>query len=110
MSRARTTIVLALVLGGAGVLSGCAAYDAWRKCGSGCPGDAQLAAAVRARLDQHTELLAPNQVYVSAIDGVVYLSGQVFTELQRDTAESVALQTPGAPRVVSLISVENLGR
>ncbi len=110
MRRARTLIAAALVIAGAGVLSGCATYDAWRKCGSGCPGDAQLAADVRARLDQHTELLAPNHVYVSAIDGVVYLSGQVFTELQRDTAESVALGTPGAPRVVSLISVENIGR
>lgn len=91
-------------------LSGCAAIDTWRKCGGGCPGDAEITAAVRARLDQHTELLAPNRVYVSTLNGVVYLSGQVATDLQRLDAVDVARATPGVPRVVDLISLEYNGR
>lgn len=91
-------------------LGACAPVDTLRKCGAGCPGDAQVTAAVRARLDEHTELLAPNRVYVSTLDGVVYLSGEVATDLQRLDAETIARATPGAPRVVDLISVEYNGR
>ena len=91
-------------------LGACAPVDTLRKCGAGCPGDAQVTAAVRARLDEHTELLAPNRVYVSTLDGVVYLSGEVATDLQRLDAETIARATPGVPRVVDLISVEYNGR
>lgn len=91
-------------------LGACAPLDTLRKCGAGCPGDAQLTAAVRARLDEHTELLAPNRVYVSTLDGVVYLSGEVATDLQRLDAESIARETPGVPRLVDLINVEYNGR
>ncbi|MGO9803743.1 MAG: BON domain-containing protein [Steroidobacteraceae bacterium] len=103
-------LVIYLLLSGiAGSLSGCAAYRVWQKCGSGCPGDAQLAAQVRARIAQHTELLAPNEVDVRVLDGVVYLSGLVATDLQRDTAEAVARSAPGSPRVVDLIGLEYNG-
>lgn len=101
----RSVLLIAL----AGSACGCTTYQALRKCGSGCPGDAALAAAVRAQLAGHTELLAPNQVYVRALDGVVYLSGQVATDLQRDTAEELARSTPGTPRVVDMIGLEYSG-
>jgi osmotically-inducible protein OsmY len=91
-------------------LGACAPVDTLRKCGAGCPGDAKVTAAVRARLDEHTELLAPNRVYVSTLDGVVYLTGEVATDLQRLDAETIARDTPGVPRVVDLISVEYNGR
>jgi len=94
----------------ASLLGGCAAVDTLRKCGAGCPGDAEITAAVRARLDARTELLAPNRVYVSTLDGVVYLSGEVATDLQRLDAEDVARATPGVPRVVNLINLEYNGR
>jgi osmotically-inducible protein OsmY len=100
--------LLALAVASAG--GGCAAYQAWRKCGSGCPGDAELGAAVRARLYAHTELRAPNEVDVRVLDGVVYLSGQVATDLQRTDAELIARAVPGTPRVVDLISLEYNGR
>lgn len=90
-------------------LCGCAAYQTWRKCGSGCPGDAALSGEVRARLSQHTELLAPNEVDVNVLDGVVYLSGLVATDLQRTIAEDVAHSTPGVHRVVDLIGLEYNG-
>ena len=73
MSAARPAGLLALLIAVTGSLSGCAALATLHKCGSGCPGDAELSAAVRARLYQHTELLAPNRVYVSTLDGTVYL-------------------------------------
>lgn len=91
-------------------LGGCAAFDTLRKCGAGCPGDAEISTAVRARLEQHTELLAPNRVYVSTLDGVVYLSGEVATDLQRLDAEAITRATPGVPRVVDLINLEYNGR
>jgi osmotically-inducible protein OsmY len=92
-------------------LGGCAGYAAWHKCGpAGCPGDAQLAAAVRARLDQHRELQAPNVLYVQALDGVVYLTGEVGTDLQRDIAATVAGEVPGARRVVNDVALEYPGR
>ena len=100
-------LVLAGVAAGGG---GCAPFEALHKCGAGCPGDTQLSAAVRARLDEHVELLAPNHVYVSTLDRVVYLTGEVATDLQRETAESVARHTPGVPRVVDMISLEYEGR
>jgi osmotically-inducible protein OsmY len=100
----------ALIAAAAAAFSGCAALETLHKCGAGCPGDAQISSAVRARLEQHAELLAPNRIYVSTLDRVVYLSGQVATDLQRDIAESVARETPGVPRVVDLISLEYTGR
>jgi osmotically-inducible protein OsmY len=86
-------------------LAGCADYAAYRKCGSACPGDEQIGAGVSARLAEHRELAAPNQVYVRTLDRVVYLNGQVATGLQREIAESVARGAPGVQRVVDNISI-----
>jgi osmotically-inducible protein OsmY len=92
-------------------LGGCALYRIYEKCGlAGCPGDAQITAQVRIRLQQHPVLAAPNQVYVQTLDGVVYLSGQVATDLQRDTAESAAREAVGAQRVVDSIALPYTGR
>ena len=90
------------------LLTGCAAQQ---KCGSAdCVADTELTAAVTARLNQYPELSAPNQVYVKTRDGVVYLTGQVATDLQRRTAESVARQTPGVRKVNDNIALSYGGR
>jgi osmotically-inducible protein OsmY len=90
------------------LLSACAAFNAHRKCGAGgCPGDSQITAAVQAQLDQHRELGPPNRVSVQTLDGIVYLSGQVATPLQRDVAESAARQAAGVSKVVNNIAVAN---
>src|SRR5580698_2878093 len=94
-------LALSTVLAG---LCGCADYAAYRKCGSGCPGDAELNASVTALLAQHRALAAPNQVYARTLDRVVYLTGQVATGLQRDTAESLVRGAPGVLRVVDNIA------
>jgi osmotically-inducible protein OsmY len=88
------------------VLSGCAGFQALRKCGSqGCPGDSEITAAVQAQLVQHRELGPPNQVRVNTLDGVVYLTGQVTTDLQRNTAESAARRAAGVTRIVNNIAL-----
>jgi osmotically-inducible protein OsmY len=92
-------------------LGGCAAYHDLHDCGwHGCPGDAALTAAVKQALDQHVELRAPNQVDVQTLHRVVYLTGQVATDLQRQIAQSVAHDTQGVKQVVNNIALPYEGR
>ena len=99
-------LTFALVLTGA--LSGCAVY---RRCGfRGCPGDANITAEVWAGFDQHPALGPPNLLHVQTLDHVVYLSGQVATDLQREIAESVALEATGGARIVNSIALSYEGR
>ncbi|HUL46900.1 MAG TPA: BON domain-containing protein [Steroidobacteraceae bacterium] len=109
MSAVRPAGLLAFLIATTASLAACATLETLHKCGSGCPGDAGISAAVRARLYQHTELLAPNRVYVSTLDGIVYLSGEVATDMQRLDAEDIARATPGVTRVVSTITLEFQG-
>jgi osmotically-inducible protein OsmY len=98
-------LILALLLA---ALPACAAYQ---KCGTGgCPGDAEITAAVQAAYMQHAELQAPNVINVQTIDRVVYLYGLVATDLQRQTAESVAKQVPNVAKVVNSIGTSGNGR
>jgi osmotically-inducible protein OsmY len=95
----------------AGTLAACAGDRAVDRCASGgCTGDTRLTAEVEARLDQHPELRPPNLIYVRAHDGVVYLSGEVSTELQREIAVATAQQVPGERRVLDDIGIEYTGR
>jgi BON domain-containing protein len=110
-SRSAQLCLLASALVLTSLLCGCAAYGSYRKCGHReCPGDAQITAEVRALLDQHPELGPPNQVYVQTLNQIVYLSGEVATDLQRDTADALAGQVAGARRVVDIIGLEYNGR
>lgn len=94
-----------------GALGGCAAYHAYRKCGwNGCPGDAAITAEVYALLAQHPALGPPNQVYVQTLDRVVYLTGQVATDLQREIADSAAREAPDARQVIDTIALPYNGR
>ncbi len=108
MSRLKRLHTAATVLVLMSALSGCAAFS---KCGfHGCPGDAQITADVRALIDQHTALKAPNFVHVQTIDHVVYLNGTVDTDVERDLAERVAYEAPGVTEVVNSITLSNVGR
>jgi len=94
-----------------GLLAGCSDIEAYRKCGSkGCPGDAQITAAVQASFKEHADLQAPNVIYVRTVDHTVYLTGQVATGLQRDTAEALAKAIPDVHKVVNSISTTYQGR
>ena len=89
-----------------GTVAACAAFDEVRKCGyNGCPPDARITADVEAQYEAHTELKPPNLVYVQTLGRVVYLSGIVATDLQRDSAVDIARQVPGVTRVVDNISI-----
>ena len=102
---------LSVALAVAALLSGCAEYRAYRKCGhAGCSGDAQITREVRELLRERPALGPPNQVYVTTMDRVVYLSGQVATDLQRQSAESAAFEAPGVRHVVDIIGLTYSGR
>jgi osmotically-inducible protein OsmY len=96
--RGLTSVVILM-----GALTGCATYQ---KCGfAGCAGDAQVTQNIQSMFDQHPELGPPNSIQIQTLNHVVYLNGMVGEGLQRSTAESVALGTPGVTRVVNSISV-----
>ncbi len=102
-------LVLAFILLIAAAFDGCAATSS--QCTSeSCRGDAKITADVQARLKEHRELGPPNTVYVQTREGVVYLTGQVATDLQRETAETIAEKVPGAVRVVNSIALTYGGR
>jgi osmotically-inducible protein OsmY len=97
----------------AGTLSGCAAFNEYRACGyAACPEDEKVTAEVDTRLEnQRTLHAADDQVYAQTIGGVVYLTGHVTTDMQRDQAELLAREAPGASRVVDTLTVTaNAGR
>jgi osmotically-inducible protein OsmY len=114
MSRTACRIfLLALIM--AGDLEGCAALN--DKCDSkdqaadmvatGCSRDAQITAAARAELSQHADLNASGPISVRTRNGVVYLSGLVATELQKEDAESLVAQMDNVKRVINNIAVSN---
>jgi osmotically-inducible protein OsmY len=90
-----------------GTLSGCAALSEYRACGyAGCPDDAKITAQVDTLLSKQRNLReADDQVYVQTIDGVVYLTGDVTTDMQRDKAELLAREAPGVNQVVDTLTV-----
>ena len=95
------TLILVALL--ASVLAACSTY---KKCGvAGCPGDAEITAQVQALFDQHAVLGAA--MGIQTLDHVVYLTGLVDTDVERDIAESVARSAAGVTQVVNSIAVRN---
>ncbi len=88
-------------------LSGCATSG---RCGEKCAADGRITAEVRALINQHPALMAPNRVRVQTVAQVVYLYGQVNTELERSEAEELAQQVSGVKRVVNSIHFSYEGR
>lgn len=74
---------------------------------SGCSGDANITAKVQTLLDRRPDLGAPGSITVQTRAGVVYLYGGVSTGLERESAESLAEDTPGVVRVVDSIFVSH---
>jgi hypothetical protein len=104
MLRSLCVWALAFVL--IGVVSGCALYRTYEKCGiRGCPGDAKITADVLSQFQQHLEL-EPDAITVQTLDHVVYLYGVVSSGQEIGTAESIASQVPGVTRVVNSMAVQ----
>jgi len=96
---------LALASIPAAILAGCADF---KPCGSqSCTADANITADLQQRLNQMPDLGPPGSVRVQTRDRVVYLNGPVNVCLEKRTAESVALQTPGVAQVVDSIAVSH---
>jgi osmotically-inducible protein OsmY len=88
---------------------GCTAYDAYKKCGrEGCEGDAQITQEIQQRFKQHPEFGV--QLHVKTTDRIVYLTGQVATDLQRADAESIARGVPQVREVINNIALSTSGR
>jgi osmotically-inducible protein OsmY len=87
-------------------LSGLVECAAVGTCGPGeCQGDADISSAVEARLSRNPALQPPNLLRVQTHNHIVYLYGLVDTPLERNMAESAALDTPGVVRVVNSIGI-----
>ena len=98
------TAVTALLLTAA--LSGCATY---RKCGfAGCPGDAEITAAVNKEIENHPDFGPVGNFNVKTLDGVVYISGKVDTDLQKQAVEDVLSTVPNVRRVVNSVYTNNI--
>jgi len=93
--------VIGAVLIGSG--SGCAVSGGRGL--SASPGDDGVSAHVRARLAQCPSLPNSNSLRVQTYGRVVYLTGQVDTDEQRNLAESITSEVAGVARVVDTISL-----
>lgn len=108
MSKLKSICILAVAVVTAVTLPACAVYST---CGfAGCAGDAKITADVRALINHYPALEAPNTIRLQTMDHVVYLYGQVDTDLERSLAESSAHAVPGVTRVVDSISLSYAGR
>jgi osmotically-inducible protein OsmY len=93
-------VIGAILIGSA---SGCAVSGA--RGSSDSPADDGISAQVRAQLSQYPAFLNSNSLRVQTYDRVVYLTGQVDSDEQRELAESVTSEVSGVARVVDTISL-----
>jgi osmotically-inducible protein OsmY len=96
-----SSAVIGAVLIGSG--SGCAVSGGRGL--SASPGDDGVSALVRAQLAQCPSLRGSNSLRVQTYGRVVYLTGQVDSDEQRDLAESITSEVAGVARVVDTISL-----
>jgi osmotically-inducible protein OsmY len=106
MRRSAWSGIYALGFALALALGGCASHPCTD---SDCAADAQITAAVKAQLKQYRDLGPPNQISVSTHHGIVYLTGQVLTDLQRDKAQAATELVPGVQQVVNTIALSYSG-
>jgi osmotically-inducible protein OsmY len=93
------TFAAALIMILAAALSGCAVFQ---KCSpENCATDAKITADVDDMFGQHAEFGPPGTVHVQTINGVVYLNGQVNSDMERQTAETLVLRIPNVKDVVN---------
>jgi osmotically-inducible protein OsmY len=91
-------------------LCACADFNEFSKCGSAeCSADAQITSEVQRSLNERLQLQAGDQVDAGTVDGVMYLTGRVLLDAERDSAESIAAQTPGVRHVVNTLYVRTTG-
>jgi osmotically-inducible protein OsmY len=87
-----------------GLTSGCAVSGT--RGSSSSPADDGISAQVRAQLSQYPTLQSSNSLRVQTYGHIVYLTGQVESDEQRELAESVTAEVAGVARVVDTISLD----
>ncbi|HEY0800411.1 MAG TPA: BON domain-containing protein [Steroidobacteraceae bacterium] len=98
------TLVLILAAG----LSGCAVFQ---KCSpENCASDAKIKADVAAMFAEHLELGPAAALHIQTINGVVYLSGTVDTELEVRSAGALARRIANVKDVVNNLNARGNGR
>ncbi|HEV7359075.1 MAG TPA: BON domain-containing protein [Steroidobacteraceae bacterium] len=107
MNNAKTfSVALVLIL--AAALSGCAVFE---KCSpENCATDAKITADVDDMFGQHAEFGPPGTVHVQTINGVVYLNGQVNSDMERQNAETLVLRIPNVKDVVNSLNPRSNAR
>jgi osmotically-inducible protein OsmY len=86
-----------------GALGGCAVTPECKV--ASCADDSQITANIQSLFDQRSEFKPPNFVYVKTVNHVVYLTGQVNTDLVREGAESLVHEAADGTRVVNSIAL-----
>jgi osmotically-inducible protein OsmY len=100
MKQLRAIVIFPLMCA---ALFGCAVT---RECKlDSCAQDSQITANIQSLFDQRAEFKAPNFVYVKTVNHVVYLTGQVNTDLVRENAESIVRDAMDGTRVVNSIAL-----
>jgi osmotically-inducible protein OsmY len=101
-----STFGLAVIL--AVGLAGCVGYG--RCSPENCASDKTTLAELNQTLAPHRELGAPAAIHAQVINGVAYLTGQVDTDLEVRSAETITLRVPGVKDVVNSLTTRNTGR
>jgi osmotically-inducible protein OsmY len=100
MNKLRTVVLVPLLLS---ALCGCAVTQECKL--ETCAQDSQITANIQSLFDQRAEFKPPNYVHVKTVNHVVYLTGQVNTDLVRENAESIARDATDGTRVVNSIAL-----
>jgi osmotically-inducible protein OsmY len=100
MNKLRVIVVAPLLCA---AFCGCAVTQECRV--DSCADDSQITAKIQAMFDQRSEFRPPNFVYVKTVNHVVYLTGQVNTDLVRENAESIVRDAADGTRVVNSIAL-----
>jgi osmotically-inducible protein OsmY len=107
MNNAKTLpAVLVMIL--AAALSGCAGFG--RCSPENCAIDAKITANVDDMFSQHAEFGPPGTVHVQTINGVVYLNGQVNSDMERQSAEALVIKLPNVKDVVNSLNPRSNAR
>jgi osmotically-inducible protein OsmY len=104
MSRKLCVPSLTLVIAG---LGGCAALECSPE---NCATDARITAEVREVFVRYPALGAPGELHVQTINGVVYLNGQVNSDMEMRIARALVMQVPNVKDVVNSLTPRANGR
>jgi osmotically-inducible protein OsmY len=100
------SIVLVMIF--AAALSGCAVFE---KCSpENCATDAKITADVGNMFGEHAEFGPPGTIHVQTINGVVYLNGQVNSDMERQSAETLVLKVQNVKDVVNSLNARSNAR